>query len=144
MALPRQNYQKYLLWGRCYAKLNYLTLIAINRTIQSLLLNINEWNLKVIISDWLFFVFQFYIHLPNYGFGNTLYSPSKIKVSSKFIFWANKNQIRKISGPKILVCLGIKSIHGRPDSLSWYTDSWPYVAPPRVGPHCQLPLLLVH
>ena len=86
------------------AKLNYLKLIAINRNIQSLLLNINKWNLEVIIADWLFFVFQFYIRLPNYGFGNTLYPPPKIKVSSKFIFWAKKNQIQKFFGPKILVC----------------------------------------
>ena len=36
---------------------------------------------------------------------NMLYSPLKIKVFSKFIFWAKKNQIRKFFGPKILVCL---------------------------------------
>ena len=37
-----------------------------------------------------------------------------------------------------------KSVHDRPDSPSWYTDSWPYIVPPRVEPHCQLPSLLVH
>ena len=58
MALPRQNYQKFLLLGRCNAKLNYLKLIAINHTIWPLLLIINKCrNLKVIISDRLFFVF---------------------------------------------------------------------------------------
>ena len=99
--------------GRCNMKLNYPKLIAINRTTQPLLLNINKLNLKVLISDFLFFMFQFQISLPNYGFGSTLYSPPKIKVSSKFIFWATKsffgtlrkNQIRKFFGPKILVCL---------------------------------------
>ena len=40
--------------------------------------------------------------------------------------------------------LGIKSVHGLPDSPTWYTDSWPYIVPPRVEPHCQLPSLLVH
>ena len=65
-------------------KLNYLKWIAINRTIQPLLLNINKWNLKVLISDLLFFVFQFHICLPNCGFGNKLNSPPKIKVSCKF------------------------------------------------------------
>ena len=93
--------------GRCNAKLNYL-----NRTNQPLLLNINKWNLKVLISDLLFFVSQFDISLPHYGFGNTMYFPPKIKVSSKFVFWATKsffrtlrkNQIRKFFDPKILVC----------------------------------------
>ena len=37
--------------GGCNAKLNYLKFIAINRTIQPLQLNINKWNLKVLISD---------------------------------------------------------------------------------------------
>ena len=36
---------------------------------------------------------------------NMLYSPPKIKVFSKFIFWVKKNQIQKFFGPKILVCL---------------------------------------
>ena len=40
--------------------------------------------------------------------------------------------------------LGIKSVHGRPDSPSWYTNSRAYIVPPRVEPHCQLPSLLVH
>ena len=53
----------------------------------------------------MFFVFQFHIRLPNYGFGNTLHCPPKIKVSSKFIFWDKENQIRKFFGPKILICL---------------------------------------
>ena len=39
------------------------------------------------IDFWfLFFVFQFHIRLPNYGFGNMLYSTPNIKVSSKFNF----------------------------------------------------------
>ena len=129
--------------GRCNAELNYLKFVAFNRTIQPLLLNINKWNLKVLISDFLFFVFQFHIHLPNYRFGNTLYSPPKIKVSSKFIFWATnsffgslrKNQIRKFSVNFGL--FGIKSVHDQPDSPSWYTDSWPYIAPSREELHCQ-------
>ena len=77
--------------------------------------------------------------------------PPWIKLLSKFIVWATKfffeffrkNQIRKFFGPKTSL-LGIKSIHGRPDSPSWYTDSWPYIVPPTVEPHCQLPSLLVH
>ena len=107
------RYEQFLLWWRYNGKLNYLKLVAINLTIQSLLLNINKWNLKVWISSLLWFVFQFHIRLPNYGFENTLYSPLKIKVSPIFIFWATKsffrtlrkNQIRKFFGPKILVCL---------------------------------------
>ena len=72
--------QNFLLWwnGRCHVKLvNYLKLIAINCTIQPLLLNMNKGNLKVLISDLLFFdclEFQFDIHLPNYRYGNMLYS----------------------------------------------------------------------
>ena len=42
-------------------KLNYLKSIAINCIVQLLLLNINKRNLKVLISDLLFFVFQFHI-----------------------------------------------------------------------------------
>ena len=105
--------------GRCGSitsngELNYLKLIAINCTIQPLLLNMNKWNLKVLISGLFPFVFQFHIRLPNYGYGNMLHSPPKIKVSSKLIFWATKSffgtlrriQIRiQIFGPKILVCL---------------------------------------
>ena len=94
-------------------KLNYLKWIAINRTIQPLLLNINKWNLNVLIFDLLFSVFQFHICFPNYGYGNMLYSPPKITMSSKLIFWATKsffrtlrkNQIQKFFGPEILVCL---------------------------------------
>ena len=41
--------------------LNYLKLIAVNRTVQSLLLDINKWNLKVLTSVLLFFSFQFHI-----------------------------------------------------------------------------------
>ena len=50
--------------GAMWSSINYFKLIAINCMIyhsQSLLLNINKWNLKVIISDWLFFVFLFHI-----------------------------------------------------------------------------------
>ena len=110
----RDEITKYFYCDRkCNVKLNYVILIAINRNIQPLLLNINKWNLKVLISDLLFFVFQFHIRLSKYGFGNTLYSPPKIKVSSKFIFWATKSffgtlrkhQIRKLFGPKIFVYL---------------------------------------
>ena len=53
--------------------------------------NLFKWNLEVLISDLLFFVFQFHICLPNYGFRNMLYSPLMIKVSSKFISWATKS-----------------------------------------------------
>ena len=89
--------------GKGNAEFNHLKFIAFDRTIQALLLNLNKWNLKVLISDFLFFVFQFHIHLSNYRFGNTLYSPPKIKVPSKFIFCARnrfsgslrKNQIQK-------------------------------------------------
>ena len=124
-------------------ELNFLKFIAFNRTIQPLLLNINKLNLKVLISDFLFFVFQFHIHLPNYRFGNTLYSPPKIKVSSKYIFWATNSFLRifkKKSNTKVSLnfgLLGIKSVHGQPDSPSWYTDSSPYIAPSREEPHCQ-------
>ena len=115
------------MWGRRNAKLNHLKLIPINRTIHSLLFNINKWNLKVIISGWLFFVFQFYIRLPNYGFGETLQI-------YKFIFWAKKVKyesflVRKFWSAWYKVC------HDQPDSPSWYTGSWPYIAPPRVEPH---------
>ena len=146
-ALPRQNYQKFVLYGRCNTKLNYLRLIAINNcTVQSLLLNKNKWNLKVSISVLLFF------SLPNYGFGNMLSSPFYIlkcylnlsseqrKVSSDFLekikyesFWS-----------KHFSLLGIKSVYGWLNSPSWYTDSWFYTIPPRVEPHCQLLLFLVH
>ena len=70
--------------GRCNTKLNYFKLIVINRTVPSLLLNIKKRNLKVLISDLLFFVFQF--HIPLAQLWNTLSSPLQIKVFSKFIF----------------------------------------------------------
>ena len=41
------------------AKLSYLKFIAINRTIQPLLFNINKWNLKVLISDFCSLCFSF-------------------------------------------------------------------------------------
>ena len=82
--------------GRFNGKLNYFKLIAINRTIQPLLLNINKWNLKVLIFDLLFSVFQFHICFPNYGYGHMLYSPPKITVSSKLIFWATKSFFRTL------------------------------------------------
>ena len=50
--------------GVMWSSINYLKLIAINCMMyhsQSLLFNINKWNLKVIIFDWLFFVFLFHI-----------------------------------------------------------------------------------
>ena len=40
--------------------------------------------------------------------------------------------------------LGIKTVHGQHNSSSWYSDSWPYIVPPRVEPHCKLSSLLVH
>ena len=81
-----------------------------------------------------------------------LHCSPKIKVLSEFISWAmknifrffRKNQIQKFFGPKILVLFGIKSVHGRPDSPSWHTNSWSCTVPPRVEPYCQLPSLLVH
>ena len=107
--------KKFWCGGRCNAKLNYLKVTAIICTIQPLLLNINKLhlNLKGLVSDLLFFVFQFHIHLPKYGFGNTLHAPRRIKVSSKFIFWSTKsflrtlrrNQIRTFFGTKTLVYL---------------------------------------
>ena len=38
-ALPRQNYQNFLFYEGCNTKLNYLKLIAINCTVQSILLD---------------------------------------------------------------------------------------------------------
>ena len=81
-----------------------------------------------------------------------LHPPPQIKLSSKFIFWATrsffrffrKNQIQKNFWFEIFGLLGIKSVHGQPDSPGWYTDSWPYIVLPRVESHCQLPSLLVH
>ena len=105
------------------------------------------------IDFWfLFFVFQFHIRLPNYGFGNMLYSPPNIKVSSKFNFRKNqtlnpnfyKKSNTKVFWSEYFGLLGVKSVHGQSNSRSWYNDSWPYIAPPRVEPHCQLPSLLVH
>ena len=124
-------------------KLNYLKFIAINCTIHPILKSINFW--------FLFFVFQFHICLPNYGFGNMLYSPPKIKVSSKFRYlllsskkflWNFKKKTNtNILWSEYFGLLGVKSVHGRPNCPSWY-HSWPYIAPPE--PHCQLPSLLVH
>ena len=97
--------------------------------------SINFWFLVLCVSV--------HIHLPNYRFGNMLYSPPKIKVSSKFIFWTTNSfsgSLRKKSRTKVFVnfgLLGIKSVHGQPDSPSWYTDSWSYIAPSREEPHCQ-------
>ena len=68
------------------------------------------------INFWfLFFVFQFHIHLPNYGYGNMLYSPQKIKVSSKLIFWATKSFFENLRKSQNFGLLGIKSVYGRPD-----------------------------
>ena len=120
--------------------------------IKSFLLNINKWNLKALISDLLFFVFQFPITfallwiwkhtvftlirrlkcLLNLSFEQQEVSPElleKLKYKSVLVrkFWS----------------ASYKSVHDRPDSPSWYPDSWPYTVP-RVQPHCQLPSLLVH
>ena len=118
--------------------------------IKSFLLNITKWNLKALISDLLFFVFQFPITfallwiwkhavftlirrlkcLLNLSFEQQEVSPELNR----------KTKIQKCLGPKILVCF-IKSDHDQLDSPSWYPDSWPYTIPPRVQAHCQL---LVH
>ena len=142
-ALPRKNYQIFSLQGRCNTKLNYLKLIAINLTVQLLLLNINKWSLKVLISDLLLFVFQFHIPFAKLWIWEhavfTLLRRLKCPLNlfseqqKVWIFWSENFGL-----------LGIKSVHGRPDSSSWCTDSWPYIVPPKVEPHCQLPSLLVH
>ena len=79
-----------------------------------------------------------------------LHPPQQIKVPSKFIFCATKSFFRFFSKKsnfflsKNFGLLGIKSVHGRPDSPSWYSDSWPYIVLLRVELHRQLPSLLVH
>ena len=42
--------------------------------------------------------------------------------------------------------LGVKSVHGRPDSPKQLIQRLLtlHIVPPRVEPHCQLPSLLVH
>ena len=67
-------------------KLNYLKLIAL---ITLLLVNTNKWNLKVLISDWLFFVFQFHIPFaPLWIWKHKAFSLlCRLKKFSKFIFW---------------------------------------------------------
>ena len=64
-------------------------------------------------------------------------SSEQQKVSSDFLEKSNTKVLN-------FGLLGIKSVHSWPDSPSWYTDSWPYTAPPRLEPHSQLPSLLVH
>ena len=58
------------------------------------------------------------------------------------VFWDFLNT--KVFWPWNFGLLGKKSVHGWPKSPSWYTNSWPYITPPRVEPHCQLSSLLVH
>ena len=67
-------------------KLNYLKLITL---ITLLPVNINKWNLKVLISDLLFFVFQFHIPLaPLWVWKHKAFSLlRRLKTFSKFIFW---------------------------------------------------------
>ena len=104
----------------------------------------------VLISDLLLFVFQFHIRLPSYGFGTRcilqrLKCPLNLSSEQRKIYPNFKKKSNtKVIWSKNFGLLGIKSLHGRPNSPSWYTDSWLYTAPPRVEHHCQLPSLLVH
>ena len=82
--------------------------------------------------------------------------PPKIKQCplNKFIFWAMKSffeTFRKIKYKSFLVqkfwsaWYKICSWPTRlSNSSSRYTNFWPYIVPPRVEPHCQLPSLFVH
>ena len=125
--------------------------MASNRTVQSLLLNLNKKNLKVLISDLLLFQFQFHIPFAQlwiweyivFSLLRRLNCPLNLsseqrKVSLEHLsntnfFWSENSGL-----------LGIKSFHGRVDSSSWYTRSWAYIVLPRIEPHWQLPSLLVH
>ena len=98
------------------------------------------------INFW-FLCFSFTFHLPNHGFTSCVdykcslnLSSEQRKVSSSFLEKINK----KVFWSKNFGLLGITSVHGRPESPSWYTNSWPYIVPPRVEPYCRLPSLLVH
>ena len=116
-------------------------------------LKTNKWNLKVLISDLLFVALQFHNLFPKLWIWEhavfTLLrrlrcllnlSSVRRKVSSDFF---QKNFFKKILS-KNFGLLGIKSVHGRPDSPSWYTDSWPYIVLLRAELHHQLHSLLVH
>ena len=66
-------------------------------------------------------------------------SSEQQKLSSDFL----KKSNMKVFWSENFALLGIKSVHGQCNSLSWHTDSLPYIVPPRGEPHCQLPSLLV-
>ena len=128
MALPRQNYQKFLMWERCSGKLNYLKSIAINYcTIQSLLLNIKErmkiesnnfWLIVLCVS--VLYLFAKLLYICHLGTHCILLQRLKcpLNLSSEL-----KKSNTKVFRSKNFGLLGIKFIYDWPDSPSWYIST---------------------
>ena len=109
--------------------------------------------MKVFISDLLFFMFQFHIPLAKLQISEhaVFTLPCRFKCSLNLSSEQQKvswNFLEKIKCESFLVqkfwSAWNKSVHGWPNSPSWYINSWPYIVQTRVEPHCQLPSLLVH
>ena len=45
----------------------------------------------------------------------------------KFLWNFKKKSNMKVFWSEYFGLLGVKSVHGWPDSPSWYNDSWPYI-----------------
>ena len=130
-------------------KLNYLRLVAIKCTVQSLLFNKNKWNLKVLISDLLLFVFQFHILFAQLS----IWKHIAFTLLRRLRFPLNLSSEQQKVSSELLEKIKCKSFLVWKFWSAWYQicslPSWLwaksalYIVPPRVELHSQLPSLLV-